>query len=422
MKKLYFIFLLAFYSLKSFSNGGFITISSVVPGSITVCGQSKVFSFTINNPSAFNLTGVTVSLTMPSGLNYQSGSITNATELNIIPANAPTFTLANIPSLTSIIVTYTASADCNILAYLSSGFPTENKIQVNYTAGGNTTFDIHTTQLYFVRQPNVSITSVTNQSFNGSIGGSFTRCITITNGGTGELSTFTLTDVHGNGLQITSASPGMWTSAGGAESYLLSGADFTAVGNGNNLFETGESITICENVTINNCSSVFSSFTAGWGCNAQACQTSVSSANVVFPNFVPNLIISPQPSANVCLGIGNLSQQTIKIVNTGAGQAINTLLNIYQTSGPNYYDPSQQTEIIVSSITIKVNGGAPSPLATTSTSASNTYSCLSASPVGSVKLTIPTINPGDTVRITWNTQSCCQTGYGYYNGWAYNAT
>ncbi|MBI2722500.1 MAG: gliding motility-associated C-terminal domain-containing protein [Bacteroidetes bacterium] len=420
MKKLYlllFIFLLS----KTFANGGYITISSVVPGSITVCGQSKVFSFTINNPSAFNLTNVTVSLTMPSGINYQLGSVTNATLLSGVPLNAPTFTLANLASLTSVVISYTASADCNILNYLSLGLPTENKIKVNYTAGSNSTFDDHTTQLYFVKQPNVSITAVTNQSFNGTIGGTFTRCITITNGGTGELSTFTLTDVHGNGLQITAAAPGVWTSGGGTETYLLSANDFTAIGNGNTLFETGESITICETVSISNCSSVFSTFTAGWGCSGQSCQTSGSTANVVFPNFVPNLVITPVPYTNVCLGVGNLSPQTLKIVNTGAGQAINTILNIYQTSGPSYYDPSQQTEIIISSITIKVNGGAPTALAPTSTSASTTYSCLSASPIGSVKLTVPTINPGDTVRITWNTQSCCQTGYGYYNGWAYNA-
>ncbi|MBA2612997.1 MAG: gliding motility-associated C-terminal domain-containing protein [Bacteroidetes bacterium] len=421
MRKIYLFLILSLFSLKALSTGGYITISSTVPSSITICGQAKVFSFTINNPSAFNLTNITVSLTMPSGINYQIGSVTNATQLTTVPSNAPTFSLANLPSLTSVVITYTASADCNILNYLSLGLPTENKIQVNYTAGSNTTFDLHTTQLFFVKQPNLSITTITNQSFSGTIGGTFTRCITITNGGTGELSTFTLTDVHGNGIQITAASPGAWTSVGTTETYVLNGSNFTAIGNNNALFETGESITICETVNILNCSSVLSTFTSAWGCNAQACQTSVSTANVIFPSFVPNLVITAQPAVNPCLGTGNFSQQTLKIVNTGAGQAINTLLNIYQTSGPNYYDPSQQTEIILASITIKVNAGAPSPLAPTSTSAS-AAGCLSGSPKGAVELTIPAINAGDTVRISWKTQSCCNVGYGYYNGWAYNAS
>lgn len=420
MKKICLFLLLAF-SFKIYSTGGYITISSVVPASITVCGQSKVFSFTINNPSAFNLTNVSVNLTMPTGLNYQLGSVTNATQTIITPLNTPSFTLANIPSLTSVVISYTASANCNILGYLSSGLPTENQIQVNYTAGSNMAFDNHTTQLYFVKQPNVSITTITNQSFSGSIGGTFTRCITIINGGTGELSTFSLTNVHGNGVAITAASPGVWTSSAGTETYLLSSSDFTAIGNGNTLFETGESIIICETVNIMNCSSVFSSFTAGWGCNGQSCQTSVSTANIVFPSFVPNLLITPQTSVNVCLGIGNVSQHSLTITNSGAGQAINTILNIYQTSGPTYIDMSQQTEIILASITIKINGGAPSLLAPTSTTAS-AASCLPGSPKGAVKLTIPTINAGDVVVISWQTQSCCNTGYGYYNGWAYNAT
>ena len=423
MKKLYLLLFVLFIGLKTFGQGGYITISSTVPSSITICGQSKVFSFTINNPSAFNLSNVTVSVTMPSGINYQVGSVTNATQVSIVPIYAPTFTLANIASLTSVVVSYTASADCNILAYLSSGQPTENKIRVNYTAGSNSTFDNHTTQLYLVKQPNVSITSITNQSYSGSIGGTFSRCITITNGGTGELSTFTITDVHGSGVVITAASPGVWTSAGGTETYLLAGTNFTAIGNGNNLFETGESITICETVSVTNCSSVFSSFTAGWGCNGQSCQTSVSTANVIFPNFVPNLVITALPSANPCFGIGNLSQQTLKIVNTGAGQAINTFLNFYQTSGPTYIDPSQQTEIILSSITIKVNSGGTVSIAATTTSAGTAYSCLSASPKAGVGITIPTINSGDTVRISWQTQSCCNVGgYNYANGWAYSAT
>jgi gliding motility-associated-like protein len=421
MKKTYYLIILLFIAVRGLATGGYITISSVVPTDITVCGQSKLFTFTINNPSAFNLTGVSVDLTMPNGLNYQIGSATNATVAAGPSTNTPVFNLANIPANTSIVVTFVAEANCDILNYLSLGSPTENQIQVNYTANSTLCFDNHTTQVYIVKQPNVSITTVTNQSFNGSIGGSFTRCISITNGGTGELSNFTLKDVHGNGVTITAATPGAWTSVAGTETYLLSGTDFTSIGNGNALFETGETITICETVTINNCSSVFSSYEAAWGCNGQACQTSISTANVIFPNFVPNLVITAQPSANVCLGVGNNSQQTLTIVNTGVGQAINTLLKIYQTSGPTYYDPSQQTEINVGSITIKINNGAPSPLAATTASPCNAAPCLSSAPIGGVDLTIPTINPGDTVRISWNTQSCCQTGYGYYNGWAYSA-
>ncbi|MDF2448156.1 MAG: hypothetical protein K0R26_660 [Bacteroidota bacterium] len=422
MKKIYFFLISLFFSVNVFSTGGYITISSVVPSDVTVCGQGKLFSFTINNPSAFNLTAVSVDLTMPAGLNYQIGSVTNATFSSGTATNTPVFTLANIPANSSIVVTYTASANCEILNYLSLGLPTENQIKVNYTANSTLCFDTHTTQVFIVKQPNVSITSVTNQSYNGAIGASYTRCITITNGGTGELSTFSLTDNHGNGITLTAATPGSWTSIPGTETYVLTATEFVNIGNGNAFFETGESITICETVTINNCSSVFSSYEASWGCNSQACQTSVSTANVVFPNFVPNLVITPQPTANVCLGVGNLSQQTLVIVNTGAGQAINTLLKIYQTSGPTYYDPAQQTEINVSSITIKVNNGAANPLAATSVSACNSAPCLSSAPIGAVDLTIPTINPGDTVRISWNTQSCCQTGYGYYNGWAYSAS
>ncbi len=415
-------FFLFFLRLNSQTAGGLTSVSSSVPADLTICGNAKVFSFTINNPSPFTLTNVTVNLTMPTGIVYQVSSVSNASEVSIVPLNAPTFSLANIPTLSSVVVTFTASANCDVLGFLSSGNPIENHIKLNYTANSNSFFDNYTTGNYLIKQPNLSITTVTNQSFAGSIGGTFTRCITIVNGGLGELYAVTLKDIHGSGIQISSVNRGNWTTAAGTETFLLGAADFTTTGNNNNVFESGESITVCETITILNCSSVQSSLEASWGCGGQSCQTSISNANVVFPNFIPNLIITPQPSANVCLGVGNYSQQTLKIVNTGAGQAINTLLKIYHTSGPAYYDPSQQTEIDVASITIKVNAGAVSPLAASTTSASNNAPCLSANPIGAVDLTIPTINPGDTIRISWRTQSCCQTGYGYYNGWAYSAS
>lgn len=418
MKKIYCLSILLFFALRGFSTGGYITISSVVPSDITVCGQAKLFTITISNPSAFALTNVNVGLTMPSGLNYQVGSATNATVVGAA-INTPTFNLANIPAGGSVIVTYIASANCDILNYLSLGSPTENQIQVNYTANSTICFDNHTTQVYVVKQPNVSITTVTNQSFNGSIGGTFTRCITITNGGTGELTSFNLTNSHGNGIVITAASPGTWTSAAGTETYVLTGADFVTVGNFNNLFETGESITICESVSILNCSSVFSTFLASWGCNNQACQTSLSTANVVFPNFVPNLVVTAQPAVSSCLGTSTVNQQTLTIVNNGLGNAINTNINIFQSTGL-VYNSGLTSEIDVTSITIQVNGGPITPLAASSTSNNAAFGCLSPGAKGAFDLIIATINAGDNVKIRWNTKTCCTDGT--FDGWAYKAS
>ena len=115
---LLFTFLFSFFHATSQVTGGLTSISSSVPADLTICGNAKVFSFTINNPSPFTLSNVTVNLTMPTGVIYHASTVTNATEVSITPLNAPTFSLANIPTLTSVVVTFTASANCDVLAFL----------------------------------------------------------------------------------------------------------------------------------------------------------------------------------------------------------------------------------------------------------------------------------------------------------------
>ena len=98
MKFLRILFVICLTSIRLHSAGGYITISSIVPSNITICGQNKVFSFTISNPSAFNLSLVTVNLSMPAGINYQIGSVTNATTSVSTSTNNITFNLSNIPA------------------------------------------------------------------------------------------------------------------------------------------------------------------------------------------------------------------------------------------------------------------------------------------------------------------------------------
>jgi gliding motility-associated-like protein len=412
---LFCVFVLTVFALRSQQLGSHITISSSVPSDLTICGQAKVFSFTINNPSPFTLTNVNVNLVMPSGVVYQPGSATNAIVTNTVP-NAPAFSVSNIPTLSSVVVTFTASVNCDVLAFLSLGNPIENTVTVNYTANSTAFYNTHTTNNYVIKQPNLSITNVTNQSYAGAIGATFSRCITIINGGLGELSAITLRDVHGNGVQITAVNSGAWTSAGGTETILLGAADFATIGNNNGLFESGESITICETVSIINCSSVLSSFEASWGCSGQACQTTLSNANIVFPNFIPNLRVTPQGSQVACLAPGNISTQQLKVENIGVGQAVNVNLEVFQATGPGY-NSGLQSAIDLASIKISINGGAATSYTTASSQANAAFGCLPANPKGAFVLNIPTINAGDVLIITWDVTSCCQSSV--INGWRF---
>jgi gliding motility-associated-like protein len=417
----------AFLSYQCWSQGNMIAINSTVPSQMTICGVPKSFTISIFNPSPFVLTNDTLKLTMPSGIDYQMGSITGATELNTSNLSQPTFLLPNISNLTTLNITYIAVANCGVMAYLAAGGIIENVVRVNYFANNTKNFDTHTTYSYIVRQPNLSISAVTNQSYTGNIGDVFARCVTVTNGGLGELSQFTLTDIHGSGIQITALNKGIWTNSGLTESIVLSGTDFLTIGDGDNLFENGESITICETVNVLNCISVASAFEAYWGCNAQHCQSSVSNANVVFPNLIPNLVITPIATMNSCIGPGNASLQQLKIVNTGLGKAVNVLMDVFQSNNIGFV-ANLGSNIDPASFTIQIGySGAPSSVTPTSTVATATLSCMT-SPKGRVLFTIPFINAGDTVYVKWNSYSCCYNscagGSGDYdiNGWRFKGT
>ncbi len=219
-------------------------------------------------------------------------------------------------------------------------------------------------------------------------------------------------------------SKGTLTNSGTTETIVLNGADFASIGNGNNLFESGESITLCETVHVLSCISVSSAFEAYWGCNSQHCQSSVSSANIVFPNLIPNLVITPTPSMNSCLT--QASPQQLRIINSGLGQAVNVQLDIFQATGSGY-NATVGSNIDPASFTIQVGiASAPIPITPTTTFTTAALACMTG-PKGRVLLTIPSINNGDTVFVKWNTYSCCYnacdgTGQNYINGWRYKGS
>ncbi|MFY9310059.1 MAG: gliding motility-associated C-terminal domain-containing protein [Bacteroidia bacterium] len=428
MKKLLHFFLL-FITYQCLGQGNVISITSTVPSQITVCGAQKTFTITLYNPSPFTVTNDTLKLTLPTGISYQAGSITGAgvSEQNISNLSKPVFLLPSIPSLApALTISFTATASCDVIAFIAGGGVIENKVQVTYSANNQAGQDSHTTLTYTVKQPVLNITTVTNQTYSGSIGNTFTRCITVTNSGLGELSQFTFTDVHGTGIVINSVSAGNWNNSGTTETVTFSGSDFTSVGNNNNLLEQGESVTFCETVQINSCVGVASNFSAFWGCNSQTCQTGTLGANVIFPNLIPNIVITPaNPTMNPCMGSGNASVQKLMIVNTGPGNATNIHLDIFQTNNGLGYNNSMGSWIDLSSITLQSNTiTSITPDSTVSTSLLN---CMPANSKGRMYLSIPSLNSGDTVYLSWKTYSCCynactSVGKSYFNGWAYQGS
>lgn len=429
MKK-HLLFILLIIRCWCFGQGNIINISSTLPNQLLICGAPKTFIITIYNPSPFGVTSDTLKLTLPLGITYQVGSIIGAgvSEQNISIPNKPVFLLPTIGSLaTPLNITIGVTANCNIIPYSNTGGLVENIITVDYTANNTQNYDSYTTPIYTVKQPNLAITNMSNQSYAGNVGDTYVRCITITNNDVGELSQFTFTDIHGNGIQVSNVNNGVWVNSGTTETVTFNASNFNSIGNNNGLFEQGESIVVCETVHVLSCFPVASNFTAGWGCNNQVCQFASSAANVIFPNLIPNVVITPMsPPMNSCMGAGHPSIQKLMITNTGLGQATNIYLDIFQTNG-NGYNSGLGSNIDENSFTMKMGSSAPVSIISDSTESTDQLNCMAANAKGRVFLTIPYINPGDTVYLEWNSYSCCynsctNTGQPIFNGWAYQGS
>ncbi|MGB3948590.1 MAG: hypothetical protein WBM13_11445, partial [Bacteroidia bacterium] len=425
MKKLLlFIFYVLFYQCYSQSN--IVSITSAVPTNLAVCGTAQTFTITLYNPSPFAVTNDTLFITLPTGIVYQAGSISGSgvSEQNISNLNSPVFLLPTINSLaTAINISFTAKANCDVISYISNGGIIQNTVKVKFTANGTAGQDTHTTSVYNAKQPVLNISNITNASYNGTVGASFTRCVTITNNGLGDLSQFTVTDVHGSGITITAINNGTWTNSGTTETITFGASQFTAIGNNNSIFEPGESVTFCETVLVSSCNNVSSDFNAKWGCNNQTCQTTTMGANVVFPNLIPNIQITPSsPDMNSCLGINNASVQRLLLTNTGTGDAVNIHLDIFQTNNGQSYNSNMGSFIDATSFVIE---STPTiPITADSTQTTSTLACMPANSVGRAFITIPSIPAGASIYIRWNTYSCCynkctSTGQSYFNGWGY---
>ncbi|MBN8701728.1 MAG: gliding motility-associated C-terminal domain-containing protein [Bacteroidetes bacterium] len=422
LQKRPFSILLLFFALQCCilkTQAQLITVNSTIPQSLDACGDNGLFSITINNPSAFNLSAITVTVTMPAGITYHTGSVSNAFESNISNLTAPTFSLNPIASQTATTFTFFAYANCNV----QPSQLTQNTMAVKYTSSNSLTFtNTFTSATYTIKQANLTIPAFSNQSFAGTVGGSFTRCATVTNGGLGSLKQFVFTDIHGSGITITSVNKGTWTSNANTETVTLNGVDFTSIGDGDTLFESGESIVICENVSITNCAGVQSNIQASWGCDNQTCQSASTTANITFPGLTPNLVFTPTRSQSACLGVGNYNTQSVVIRNAvGAGNAVNVNLNIYQSTGSGFHI-GLLSQIVANSITIKTNNGAPVPATIINplySSTANAGACLNTTtPLGGFTIQIPVINGGDSVIIKWDVETCCTRGT--MNGWMFS--
>ncbi len=237
-------------------------ISSTVTPEIHVCGTSEEFTIEIKNTSNTAYSNVITQIDLPDGIKYITGSLIEPTygTTESSSSNQINFSTQNIPANQTLLLSYSLTAKTNAITFQNNGGIFRNQINVTHNNGSQD----HLTNHYNILYAALTITNVNDLDETAHNGEIFTREVTIKNGGYGYLTTFDLEDdFDENNLELLSVNMGAINDS----KITLSGTDISNFGDGDNLFERNEELTIIQTLKVKGCSSTESKLTAIWGCD-----------------------------------------------------------------------------------------------------------------------------------------------------------
>ncbi|MCH2230352.1 MAG: FG-GAP-like repeat-containing protein [Crocinitomicaceae bacterium] len=408
MKTLYLLIILCLLSICT--NAQTLDFKFTQSSEVLVCEDSTDFFVTIENTGLQDLQNVTISISLPTGIEYIPGSVNDmnssgVTEQNVLNSTNLIFTANEIGNGDSVLFSIKYFATIDAISFQEQGGFFRNNVTVNSTQ----LIENQLSEFYNVLFPVLSIISVAPNSVSFSSGASVQRSITVINGGNGRTNEIVITDVQNNAaLEITSIDIGSLF----GDSIILNGTDFNSIGNGDNYLDQNESITIVETLSGIACSdlSIVSTINASWGCENQTENSSNSYANSLIEFDSPNITLDAEADLSECFGNGSASKQKLILVNTGAGLGKDLQIEIFKASGSSY-DQDIFSRFDENSFTYKdgVNGQVNSLSITSAIATSNSgdLSCLGNNPIGKVIIDLPDLNPGDSLIIEWDMYSCC---------------
>ncbi|MFK7979627.1 MAG: hypothetical protein AB8G86_06575, partial [Saprospiraceae bacterium] len=399
--------------LSPFLSAQNISFDNSVPAEIMLCENTKTFTVSFTNETTAALSNVSVNVRFPAGIEYQTGSVGNAVggivqEQNVSNLENITFSLSNIP--VDGTISFDLEVDAHFAAYLfhTGGGIFRNTVNVNFTGGSAS----DETDPYNILYPALTITKVEPLSVTAFVGQTFTREVTIVNGGYGSLNTFVLKDTYDSNLELTGTDKGVLNAA--KTEITFDASDFAMVGDGDAYFEQNESITLTQTIIASGCNNVQSTLQAFWGCDGQTEASNIKYPYTTIKLFAPNVAISATPAFNTCVD-GTADVQKLTLVNNGTGPANQLKIDIIQASNNIY------SAINPNNISYRINNGASINLTTNQTTPAAEYDCLNNSYVGAFQVTLPPLQPGETAEVFWDSYTCDTDACGDVRliGWEY---
>ncbi len=381
--------------------------------------------YEIRNISSSSISNINLTLRLPSGVYYKSGSFKGigVSESNISNLNAPVFKFSNFTLAGYLRFAIVVSSTCDLQTYISKGNQATTQLDFTY-AGRN---ESHTTGSINVNIPNILINAITNQIKNAYLNDKFVRESTIRNTGKGGASSIFFFRTNGNGLKVISSRIADKYNVDSIISKLDS-TDFKLVGNKDKYLDANEEVKIYDTVTVIKCSNLTSIYTVNFGCSKTVCNSSSKNAIVNFDPFIQGLTITPKSTIDWCFDINKPSSNEIIVINKSNKHISNTIVTILQSYGGGFYN-YQMSAIDTTGMTVTKGKYGP---ALTKNFANFRYNfvgsyftCLGSSPIGGFSLSFGSMKVNDTLYVRWKSISCmpnvCNTTITAHR-WTYSAT
>jgi gliding motility-associated-like protein len=262
-----------------------IEITSNEPEFVTPCGDFDVFQVRVVNYNSNDISNAELIYQFPLGIEYQPGSVSGpgVSELNISNLSQPVFSISSLASGVEVVMNLEAMATCDVLENTTA---LVSNIVLNY----GTNSQSYQSTPYNLNKPAIVISNSGNFNYQGQVGETFIRSFSIVNSGFGAVSDITIFDIHSlSSSDVLNVNGGPFFNSGDTTFINLGPAQFTNIGDGDGLFEQGETIIIQEEVEILGCEDGNGLIAIGWGCNDELCEVFLAGTEVSVLTELPDL-------------------------------------------------------------------------------------------------------------------------------------
>jgi len=422
MQKIYTLYILTL-SLLFIKNTHAVTVTdTAIATNVNVCLQKELvrLAFSVGGTGT---TGSYLEIQLPTGFNWAGiaygpivtgGSGSNTmTYAGVQPNGRHRINFGSSTALQSIRLGFYQKADCNAG---TTSFTTRDSL---FFYEGTGSINISATQLFNGNVPALSITSISNTPALAGVGVNVTRKYNITNGGFGSTSNFIIVDNYlNNALSVNTSS--FFINPSGTNYNIptarindnsdsirinFSPAIIQQIGDGDTLFENGESFELEYAILTLNCgdgsNNIISSLHATWLCNANFCTYSNSSTAIsITVSSSPNITQINKPAYTWCTNSNSVD--TFLVVNSG-GTATSLVFEIASQSWPqnqNVGTNSYTGYIDTANFFIKLgkNGSMIHPaISVINYNSMNIYGVNYTNQPAVIRYTRPLLNTGDTL-------------------------